>query len=321
MAEAKEGSWLSRLRRSLGKTRENLFEKVTRALSSRRKIDESLFEELEEALIQADVGVETTLRLIDGVRERVEREGVREVEQVRTLLEEAMVAIFREGTPLADRPAGEGPLTVVAVGVNGSGKTTTIGKLAARFREAGKRVVIGAGDTFRAAAIEQIAEWAKRSGAELVAHQAGSDPAAVAYDAVHAAKARRADVLLLDTAGRLQTKANLMNELNKVYRVVARELGREPDEILLVIDGTTGQNGLSQGRLFKEAVPVTGVVLTKLDGTAKGGIVLAVSRELSLPVKLIGVGEAVDDLRDFDARSFVSALIGEERTLDNSEPL
>lgn len=320
MGETKEGSWLSRLRKGLSKTRENLVEKVQKALTSRRKIDDSLFDELEEALIQADVGVETTLALIDEVRERIEREGIREVERVQALLEEAMAAHL-ESRPLAERPAGDGPLTIVAVGVNGSGKTTTIGKLAAKFGANGKEVVIGAGDTFRAAAIEQLAEWAKRSGADLIAQQAGSDPAAVAYDAVHAAKARGADVLLLDTAGRLQTKANLMNELSKVYRVVARELGREPDEILLVVDGTTGQNALSQGRLFKESVPLSGVALTKLDGTAKGGIVLAVSRELALPVKLIGIGEGVDDLRDFDARAFVSALFGDERALDKQPSL
>ena len=315
MDDAREGSWLGRLRRGLSKTRENLVAKVQRALGSRRGIDESLFEELEEALIQADVGVETTLHLIDGLKARVEREGIREPGQVQAFLEEAMVAIL-EGPGLAARPAGGGPLTIVAVGVNGSGKTTTVGKLAARYRAEGKKVVIGAADTFRAAAIDQLAAWAERSGADLVAQQPGSDPAAVAYDAVHAAKARGADVLLLDTAGRLQTKANLMNELNKVYRVVARELGREPDEVLLVIDAVTGQNGLSQGRLFKEAVPVTGVALTKLDGTAKGGVVLAVGRELGLPVKLIGVGEGAGDLRDFDARAFVSALFGDETALD-----
>lgn len=315
MGETREGTWLSRLRKGLSKTRENLVVKVQRALTSRRKIDDDLFDELEEALIQADVGVETTLALVEEVRERIATEGMREIEGVQAILEEAMVALL-EGPPLAASAAGEGPLTIVAVGVNGSGKTTTIGKLAARFRAGGKKVVIGAGDTFRAAAIEQLGEWAKRSGADLIAQQAGSDPAAVAYDAVHAAKARGADVLLLDTAGRLQTKSNLMNELSKVYRVVARELGREPDEILLVVDGTTGQNALSQGRLFKEAVPLTGVALTKLDGTAKGGVVLAVGRQLALPVKLIGVGEGVDDLRDFDARAFVSALFADANPLD-----
>lgn len=320
MEEAKEGSWLGRLRRGLSKTRENLVAKVHRALGSRRGIDEALFEELEEALIQADVGIETTLHLIDGLRERVAREGVREPGEVQGFLEEAMVAIL-DGPALASGPSGDGPLTIVVVGVNGSGKTTTVGKLAARYRAEGRKVVIGAADTFRAAAIDQLATWAQRSGADLVAQQPGSDPAAVAYDAVHAAKARGADVLLLDTAGRLQTKANLMNELNKVCRVVARELGREPDEILLVIDAATGQNGLSQGRLFKEAAGLTGVALTKLDGTAKGGIVLAVGRELGLPVKLIGVGEGASDLRDFDARAFVSALFGDEGTLDKPQGL
>ena len=309
--ENERRSWFGRLRKGLEKTRENLVARVKQALRPGRAIDDELFESLEEALILADVGAQSAFALVEELRERVREEGIRDGEAVRPYFESLLSERLR-GEPLAGRPAGDGPLTIVMVGVNGSGKTTTLGKLAARFRAQGKRVVIGAGDTFRAAAIEQVAVWAKRAGAELIAQQAGSDPAAVAFDAVRAAKARGADVLLLDTAGRLQTKTNLMNELSKVFRVIERELGRSPDETLLVIDATTGQNALSQGRLFKEAAPVTGVALTKLDGTAKGGIVLAVSEQLSLPVKLIGVGEGIDDLRPFDPEEFVRALFREE---------
>lgn len=302
-------SWFGRLRDGLSKTRAALIGKVKEALAG-SSVDEQLFERLEEVLIQADVGVETTLELVDAVRRQVSERRIRDAEEVPPLLAQEMKAVLRS-EPLRLTPAGEGPLTYLAVGVNGAGKTTTLGKLAARFAREGKRVLIGAGDTFRAAAIDQLRVWAERAGADFVAQQPGSDPAAVAYDAVQAAKARGVDVLLIDTAGRLQTKVNLMQELGKVYRVVARELGRDPDEALLVVDGATGQNALSQARLFREAVPLTGVVLTKLDGTAKGGVILAVSRELGLPVKLIGVGEGVDDLREFDSAAFVDALFAD----------
>jgi len=316
MAEEKEGrSWFGRLRAGLVKTRENLVNKVKEALKPGRPIDDELFERLEEALILADAGMETAVSLVEELRARVNEERIRDGEAVQPLFEAALAERLR-GEPLAERPRGDGPLTIVMVGVNGSGKTTTLGKLAARFSSQGKRVLIGAGDTFRAAAIEQLAIWAERARAEMVAQQPGSDPAAVAFDAVQAAKARRADVLLIDTAGRLQTKTNLMNELSKVFRVIERELGRAPDETLLVLDATTGQNALSQGRLFKEAAPVTGVALTKLDGTAKGGIVLAVSEQLSVPVKLIGVGEGVDDLRPFNAEEFVRALFRDDERVE-----
>lgn len=313
MAEEKK-SWFGRLREGLAKTRTSLVGKVKETLIRGARIDEELYERLEEILIQADVGVETSLALIDDVRRKVSERRIREAQEIQPLLAEGMKEIL-ERSPLVTTPgASEGPLTYVVVGVNGAGKTTTVGKLAARFTRVGRKVLIGAGDTFRAAAIDQLKVWADRAGAEMIAQQPGSDPAAVAYDAIHAAKARGADVLLLDTAGRLQTKVNLMQELGKVYRVIVRELGREPDESLLVVDGTTGQNALSQGRLFREVVPLTGLVLTKLDGTAKGGIVLAVSRELKLPVKLIGIGEAVDDLRDFQPDAFVDALFASEES-------
>ncbi len=312
MEKKERRSLFGRLKDGLTKTRQGLVERVKQTLRRGGKIDEALYEELEEALIQADTGVETALSLVDDLRARVREARVTDAADVQPLLEKSMEEMIRS-EPLA-APNGEGPYTIVVIGVNGAGKTTTIGKLAARFQAEGKRVVVGAGDTFRAAAIDQLAVWAERTGADIIAQQSGSDPAAVAYDAVHAAKARGSDVLLLDTAGRLQTKSNLMQELSKVYRVVERELGRKPDEVLLVIDATTGQNALSQGRLFKEAAPLSGLVLTKLDGTAKGGIVMAVSAELDLPVKFIGIGEGVDDLREFDAATFVHALFGNEES-------
>jgi len=305
-------SWFGRLKEGLTKTRASLVGKVKEVLVRGGQIDEALFEELEEVLIQADVGVETSLELIEEVRQKVRERRIREAQDVQPLLAEGMKALLK-GAPLALQPAAPAsPLTYIVVGVNGAGKTTTVGKLAARFVREGRKVLIGAGDTFRAAAIDQLKVWAERAGADILAQQPGSDPAAVAYDAVQAAKARGTDVLILDTAGRLQTKVNLMQELGKVYRVVTRELGREPDESLLVIDGTTGQNALSQGRIFSETVPLTGVVLTKLDGTAKGGVVLSVSRALGLPVKLIGIGEGVDDLREFDPDAFVDALFAQD---------
>ena len=299
--------------RGPGQTRSSFIGKVKETLTRGGKIDEELYERLEEILIQADVGVETSLNLIEDVRQKVAERRIRDPEEIQPLLAEGIREILR-GEPLVLKPAGgEGPLTYVVVGVNGAGKTTTVGKLAARFTREGRRVLIGAGDTFRAAAIDQLRVWAERAGAELVAQQPGSDPAAVRPRGSRR-QGRGADVLILDTAGRLQTKVNLMQELNKVYRVVVRELGRQPDESLLVVDGATGQNALSQGRLFRDAVPLTGLVLTKLDGTAKGGIVVSISRELDLPVKLIGIGEAVDDLRDFDPGSFVDALFATEET-------
>jgi len=264
-------SWFGRLKEGLTKTRASLVGKVKEVLVRGGQIDEALFEELEEVLIQADVGVETSLELIEEVRQKVRERRIREAQDVQPLLAEGMKALLK-GAPLALQPAAPAsPLTYIVVGVNGAGKTTTVGKLAARFVREGRKVLIGAGDTFRAAAIDQLKVWAERAGADILAQQPGSDPAAVAYDAVQAAKARGTDVLILDTAGRLQTKVNLMQELGKVYRVVTRELGREPDESLLVIDGTTGQNALSQGRIFSETVPLTGVVLTKLDGTGQRG--------------------------------------------------
>jgi len=254
--------------------------------------------------------VSTSLYLVDQLRERAKEERVTEGDRLREVLKEEILQLLqKDASPL--KTPEEKPYVIMMVGVNGSGKTTTIGKLAHRFRQEKANVLLGAGDTFRAGAIDQLEIWAERTGSEFISHQAGSDPAAVAYDAISAAKARKCDVVILDTAGRLQTNVNLMAELGKVHRVVQRELGRDLDEVLLVVDATTGQNALSQAKRFQEAVPLTGLVLTKLDGTAKGGIILALANELNLAVKLVGVGEQYEDLQDFDAEAFVEALFGE----------
>ncbi|HEY8496816.1 MAG TPA: signal recognition particle-docking protein FtsY [Limnochordales bacterium] len=299
------GGWLQRLREGLARTRAGLAERVDALLGGR--IDDEVFEGLEEALIQADTGVATTMRIMDALRERVRRESPRDAAAVKTMLQEEILAVLKPvARPLTVKSGGLTAMLIV--GVNGAGKTTSIGKLAYRFRQEGRRVIIGAADTFRAAAIEQLQAWGERSGATVITHQAGADPAAVAFDAAQAALARGADILLVDTAGRLQTRTNLMEELKKVHRVLKERLGEELAEVLLVLDATTGQNGLSQARLFGQAVPLSGIILTKLDGTAKGGIVIAIAGELGLPVKLVGVGEGVDDLQEFDPEEFVKAL-------------
>jgi len=301
------GGFLQRLREGLARTRAGFAERVDAILGGHGRIDEEVYEGLEEALIQADTGVATTMRIMDALRERVRTEHPRDAAGVKALLQQEILSVLKPvAKPLAVKPAGLTAMLIV--GVNGAGKTTTVGKLAYRFRQAGKRVVVGAADTFRAAAIEQLQAWGERSGATVIAHQAGADPAAVAFDAAQAAIARDADVLLVDTAGRLQTRTNLMEELKKVHRVLKERLEGDLSEVLLVLDATTGQNGISQARLFGQAVPLTGIVLTKLDGTAKGGIVIAIAGELGLPVKLVGVGEGVDDLQDFDPDAFVRAL-------------
>ena len=314
--EKAQRGFFQKLVSGLEKTKQGFVDKVEQIMTG-RKVDEELFEELEEALIQADCGVETSLFLVDRLRERAKEEKITESEQLKDVLVEEIVELLQKNAASLKTPE-ERPYVLMVVGVNGAGKTTTIAKLAYRFKQEGARVLLAAGDTFRAGAIEQLEVWANRIGVELIKHQEGSDPAAVAYDAVNAAKARKSDVLILDTAGRLQTKVNLMSELSKVHRVVQRELGRDLDEILLVVDATTGQNALSQAKIFHEAVPLTGLALTKLDGTAKGGIVLALAHELELAVKLVGVGEQYEDLQDFDPNTFASALFGrQEKVLDN----
>jgi fused signal recognition particle receptor len=280
---------------------------VDALLGARPRLDEEFLEELEEILITADFGMQATQELVQALTARLEHVDRDEPGQLREILAEEIRVRLKDADP--DWPAPENaPLVIMVVGVNGVGKTTTIGKLARQFTASGKKVVLGAGDTFRAAAAEQLEVWGRRSGADVIRHQEGSDPGAVAYDSVKAAVARKADVLILDTAGRLHTKVNLMEELKKIRRILEREVPGAPHETLLVLDATTGQNALVQAKMFQDAVEVSGLVLTKLDGTAKGGIVVAISSQLGLPVRLIGVGEGVADLQPFKADEFVAAL-------------
>lgn len=294
----------------LAKTRNLLVEKVEDLVSRYKKIDESFFEELEEILIAADVGVNTVMELIDELRSEVRKQKIENALDLQPILSEKLVALLKnEESASSALNVEEGRLNVILfVGVNGVGKTTTIGKMAHMFKEQGKKVLLAAGDTFRAAAIEQLEVWGQRVGVDVIKHQQGADPAAVIYDAIQAAKARGVDVLLCDTAGRLQNKVNLMEELSKINRVVKREIPDAPHEVLLVLDATTGQNAMSQARTFGESSGVTGIVLTKLDGTAKGGIVIAIRNELQIPVKYVGLGEKMDDLQPFDPEQFVHAL-------------
>ncbi len=279
-------------------------------------LDAELWQELEEILISADVGARTSAALVEGVRERAGAEGLREAAGVRALLRAEMVALLRGPAERGQLWGGEGeppapPQVILVVGVNGSGKTTSIAKLARAYREEGRSVILGAADTFRAAAIEQLQVWGEREGVPVIAHQAGADPGAVAYDTLSAARARGTEVAIIDTAGRLQTKRNLMAELSKMRRVVAGRVEGAPHEVLLVLDATTGQNGLSQARVFGEATEVTAICLAKLDGTSKGGIVFAIAAELGLPVRFVGTGERATDLAPFDAEIFVDALLAE----------
>ena len=286
-----------------------LFDKIKKLniFSGLFSIDEDFFEELEEALILSDMGVDTSTEAVDTLRERVKANKIKDPEEVKACLREILVETLDVGDPaldLTDKPA-----VLLMIGVNGVGKTTTIGKLAHQLKQAGNRVLLAAGDTFRAAAADQLALWADRAQVEIVRHEEGSDPAAVVFDAMNAARARRVDVVLVDTAGRLHNKQNLMNELNKIRRVIDREGEKSSKEVLLVLDATTGQNGLIQAKQFGESAGITGIVLTKLDGTAKGGVVAAIAKEMGVPVKFVGLGEGIDDLQPFDPVAFVNALI------------
>ncbi|AHC19552.1 MULTISPECIES: signal recognition particle-docking protein FtsY [Paenibacillus] len=292
----------------LEKTRKGFVEKVTDLMIRRKKIDEEFYEELEEILIGADVGVNTVMNLIEDLREEVKKRKIEDASELQPVLSEKLSELLRGNDNSQLKMSPDGITVILFVGVNGVGKTTTIGKLAHRFKQEGKKVLLAAGDTFRAGAIEQLEVWGERAGVEVIKQQSGSDPAAVMFDAVQAAKQRKVDVLLCDTAGRLQNKSNLMEELNKIFRVIQREIPDAPHEVLLVLDATTGQNALNQAKLFGEKSGVTGLVLTKLDGTAKGGIVVAIRQELNLPVKLVGLGEKVNDLQPFDSEQFVHAL-------------
>jgi fused signal recognition particle receptor len=302
-----------KFKEGLTKTRDNFSTKVNDLVARYRKVDEEFFEELEEILIQADVGFDTVMQLIDELKMEVKRRNIQDTKDVQSVISEKLVEIYREADETSTEiNIQENELTVILfVGVNGVGKTTTIGKLAHKYKSEGKTVLLAAGDTFRAGAIEQLEVWGERVGVEVIKQAAGSDPAAVMYDAVQSAKARNADILLCDTAGRLQNKVNLMKELEKVKRVIEREVPGAPHEVLLVLDATTGQNALIQAKTFKEATNVSGIVLSKLDGTAKGGIVLAIRNELKIPVKLVGLGEKMDDLQVFDAEKYVYGLFSE----------
>ncbi len=305
-----QGNWFNRLRSGLAKTRDQFLSQMSGLLRVGRKIDEDLMEEIEEILIQSDVGVDTTLTLMDNVRERVKAEGLSDSSELESVIKSEVLNLLGADVPL--QIEDEKPYTILVLGVNGAGKTTTIGKLASRFTGNGQQVLVAAGDTFRAAAEDQLAIWCERAGAELIRGGENAEPAAVVFDAIHAAKHRNADVLIVDTAGRLHTKKPLMDELAKIGRVMGRAHTGAPHEVLLVIDGTVGQNALIQAKIFNDAVPITGVAVTKLDGTAKGGIVIAVNAEIGAPVKLIGIGEKLDDLRDFAAVDFVEALFADE---------
>ena len=295
----------SKIKEGLKKTRESISSQISGMLHSFTKIDEALFEELEELLVMGDVGVTTAGHICETLRRRVKEEGVKDPNAIMGMLQETVAQMLRGGE---DLQISTRPSMILVIGVNGAGKTTTIGKLAARLKGEGKKVILGAADTFRAAAIEQLEVWSQRADVPMIKHAEGSDPAAVVFDTIAAAKARGCDVIICDTAGRLHNKKNLMEELAKINRITERELPGCDKEVLLVLDATTGQNGVNQAREFSAAAGITGIVLTKLDGTAKGGVVLAIREELNLPVKFIGVGEKVDDLQPFDANDFARAL-------------
>ena len=298
----------SKISQGLKKTRDSIKENLDHMLHSFTKIDEELFEELEELLIMSDVGAHTASEICSRLRVRVKEQGITDPSLVKAQIRQ-IVAQMLEGDSQIHFDAK--PKVILMIGVNGVGKTTTIGKLAANFAREGKKVIIAAADTFRAAAIDQVAVWAQRAGADLVRHEEGSDPAAVVFDAIAAGKSRGADVIFCDTAGRLHNKKNLMDELAKISRVISREVDPATVEVLLVLDATTGQNALNQARQFKEAAGLTGIVLTKLDGTARGGVVIGIKEELGIPVKYIGVGEQIDDLQEFSPQQFVDALFEE----------
>ncbi|MCM3237754.1 signal recognition particle-docking protein FtsY [Heyndrickxia oleronia] len=299
-----------KFKQGLTKTRDNFTNKVNDLVARYRKVDEDFFEELEEILIQADVGFNTVMELVEDLKMEVKKKNIQNPAEVQSVISEKLVEIYQgnEDAPNSINIQEDQLTVILFVGVNGVGKTTTIGKLAHKFKSEGKKVLLAAGDTFRAGAIDQLEVWGDRVGVDVIKQGEGSDPAAVMFDAVQAAKARKADILLCDTAGRLQNKVNLMNELEKVKRVIEREIPGAPHEVLLVLDATTGQNAMIQAKTFKEVTDVSGIVLTKLDGTAKGGIVLAIRNELHIPVKFVGLGEKMDDLQEFDAEKYVYGL-------------
>lgn len=305
--EQSKGSLLARFKEGLSKTRKNVGVRISNLVKSNRELNEDFWEQLEEILIEADVGVSTSLELVGRVRAAARKQKMTETGQVQALIREEIQQLLTGNTRDLNVNQ-ERPTVILVVGVNGAGKTTSIAKMAYHFKNDGRKVILAAADTFRAAAIDQLQIWADRVGVELIRHQEGADPGAVVFDAVHAARARNVDVLIIDTAGRLQNKTNLMKEISKICKVIEREIPGAPHEVLLVVDATTGQNAISQAKIFQEATGVSGIILTKLDGTAKGGVVLAVARELDIPVKMVGIGERLEDLREFDAEAFTAAL-------------
>jgi fused signal recognition particle receptor len=306
MAEEKKG-FFQRLKEGLFKTHQGLVSKIDQLIAGKKKIDDDLLAELEEILITSDIGVKTTQELLHNVAVKVQRKELEDADLLKKNLQEQMLHILsQQENPLTLSTAR--PFVITVIGVNGTGKTTTIGKMAQKFKAQGKSVLLIAADTFRAAAIEQLEIWGQRAGCDVIKQKSGSDPSAVVFDGLKAAKSRGIDVVIVDTAGRLHTKVNLMEELKKVKRIMGREIPGAPHEILLVLDATTGQNSISQAKMFNQAVGVTGIALTKLDGTAKGGILIAISDELKIPLRYIGIGEKLDDLREFNARDFVEAL-------------
>jgi fused signal recognition particle receptor len=311
LEEPSKQSIFDRMKQAVSRTRENLEERIEGVLSLTRTIDESALEDLEMSLIASDIGVNTAAEILDALRDRAKRKQIENGEELKQLLKEQLKSILDE-QQRPPRAVATIPEVILMVGVNGTGKTTTSGKLSAYFRAQNKTVLLCAADTFRAAAIEQLEVWSQRSGVDLIKSRQGGDPSAVLFDALNAAKARQNDYLIVDTAGRLHTKDNLMAELDKMRRIAQRFIPDAPHEVLLVLDATTGQNGLQQARLFTESAGVTGIVLAKLDGTAKGGIAIAIARELKLPVRYVGVGEKIDDLLPFDSEAFVESLLAAE---------
>ncbi len=299
--------FFDKLKNGLGKTKQNINDKINNVFANFRKVDEELLDELEEALIMSDIGIETSTKIISELRNRIKKENIQDEEAVKTALREEMVKLLDVGETKLDLSTS--PAVILVVGVNGVGKTTSIGKIANNLRKSGKKVVIAAADTFRAAAVEQIEIWSDRANCELVKRPEGSDPASVVFDAIQVAKEQHADVLICDTAGRLHNKKNLMDELGKINKVINRELPDASKETLLVLDGTTGQNAIMQVKAFKETTDITGIVLTKLDGTAKGGVVVGIVAENKIPVKYIGIGEQIDDMEVFNSEEFVEAII------------
>ena len=302
------GKLFDKLKTGLTKTRDNLTDKINEALNLAVTIDDDMYEELEEALIMSDIGMDTTVEIIDRLKAKIRKEKINDVEMVKPALKEVIAEMMLEGDSEEEEEDNEKKVMLI-IGVNGVGKTTSIGKIAARNKNNGKKVLLAAADTFRAAAIDQLDIWSQRANVDIVKHQEGSDPAAVVFDAVQAAKARDVDLLICDTAGRPHNKKNLMDELAKINRIIDRELGDRKKETLLVLDGTTGQNAVIQAKQFMEACPIDGIILTKLDGTAKGGVVISIKNTLNIPVKYIGVGEGVEDLQKFNAKEFAEALL------------